>query len=313
MKIIPHEMISVIIPTYGGPVFLEKAINSVLNQTFNDWELIIVDDNNPDTEARKQTEDIVTDVITKDNRINYIKHPHNRNGAAARNTGIAIAKGEYISFLDSDDEYLPDRLEKCVSAISSVGKNYAGVFTGCEFRKKGKTYRKYCGVRTGCHLIETLAGNFMFCTGSNLFVRRSIVEQLNGFDENFQRHQDYEFLVRLFDDYSLVALPEILVIKNNENVNVPPVERMIAIKCQYLGKYQGLISALSDEDRNYIYHTNAVAIGEAAISEHKFGLSKEYYKKATDYKPLTAKERLRRFAIYILSLKNGNKKKMCHM
>lgn len=301
-------MVSVIVPTYGEPVFLEKAISSVLNQTYQDWELIIVDDNNPDTEARMLTEEIVTFAITKDKRIHYIKHPYNKNGAAARNTGIAISKGDYISFLDSDDEYLPDRLEKCLGAISNVGKEFAGVFTGCEFRRKGTTYLKYSGVKAGCHLIETLAGNFMFCTGSNLFVRRSVAEQLNGFDESFLRHQDYEFLVRLFEYYSLVALPEILVIKNNENLNVPPVERMIAVKRQYLGKYRALILTLSEQDRKLIYHTNAVAIGEAAISEHKYELSRQYYRKAKSYKPLTIREKLRRLALRFLSLKYGNKK-----
>ena len=83
--------ISVIIPTYGTPIFLENSIQSVLNQTFQDLELIIVDDNNPDTEARQKTEELVERYIKIDNRIRYIKHEHNKNGAVARNTGFAIA------------------------------------------------------------------------------------------------------------------------------------------------------------------------------------------------------------------------------
>lgn len=90
--------ITVIVPTYGEPKFLDKAIQSVQNQTYEDWEMIIVDDNNPDTEARIATESIVMEYLKNDERIHYIKHPQNRNGAAARNTGIAQAKGEYIAF-----------------------------------------------------------------------------------------------------------------------------------------------------------------------------------------------------------------------
>ena len=189
--------VSVIIPSYGMPVFLSNAIQSVINQTYEDWELIIVDDNDPKTVFRKKTETLVMDFANKDARINYIKHPCNRNGAAARNTGIAQARGEFIAFLDSDDEYLPQRLEKCCDLLSKCDSSVAGVYTGCEFRKQGKTYNVIRNVRSGNFLVETLACTFMFCTGSNIFVRKSILDEMNGFDENFIRHQDYEFLVIL--------------------------------------------------------------------------------------------------------------------
>ena len=123
--------ITVIVPTYGEPKFLDKAIQSVQNQTYEDWEMIIVDDNNPDTEARIATESIVMEYLKNDERIHYIKHPQNRNGAAARNTGIAQAKGEYIAFLDSDDEYLPRRLEECCRVLDQCDSSVAGVYTGC--------------------------------------------------------------------------------------------------------------------------------------------------------------------------------------
>jgi len=65
----------------------------------------------------------------------------------------------------------------------------------------------------------------MFGTGSNIFIRKSVVDELKGFDEAFLRHQDYEFLVRVFEKYTLEAIPEILVIKNNENLNLPDVNK----------------------------------------------------------------------------------------
>lgn len=306
MGTIQYDMITVIIPTYGQPVFLKNAIESVIRQSYRDWELIIVDDNNPVSKDRIATAKIVENAMSSDYRIHYIQHPRNLNGATARNTGLKAAKGEYISFLDSDDEYMQDRLEKCLKALNDLGPECAGVFTGCEFRRHGKTYLNYKGVKSGRHLVETLAGNFMFCTGSNLFVRHSVIKELNGFDESFLRHQDYEFLVRLFDKYSLVAIPEILVIKNNENFNVPQVEKMIAIKQQYLNKYKYLIEGLPDEDIKFIYHTNAVAIGELALQNGRRSLSKEYYDTAKSYSKLTLKEQLRRFAFRILSYKNGN-------
>ena len=102
-------MISVIIPTYGEPVFLKKAILSVLNQTYHDFELIIVDDNDPESNNRVLTKAIIEEL--SDNRIIYLCHPKNLNGATARNTGLKGARGQYIPLLDSHDEYSPQRLE----------------------------------------------------------------------------------------------------------------------------------------------------------------------------------------------------------
>ncbi len=89
--------ISVIIPTFGNPQFLKNTIKSVLCQTFKEFELIIVDDNNPQTEARKLTEQIVNSFLSADSRVKYLKHEKNMNGAVARNTGFAAAQGKYIS------------------------------------------------------------------------------------------------------------------------------------------------------------------------------------------------------------------------
>lgn len=293
-------LISVIIPTYGHPEYLVNAIESVLNQTISNWELIIVDDNNPDSKSRKETEKICLKKAEQDKRITYIKHPYNKNGASARNTGIEAAKGEIISFLDSDDEYMPDRLEKCIRMLDNANKNVAGVYTGCEFKRGGKTYYRYKGVKSGRYLVQTLAGNFMFCTGSNIFVRKSVIEELNGFDVSFLRHQDYEFLVRLFNKYSLAAIPELLVIKNNEEFNAPDVIKMISIKRQYLEKYKHIISNLSMAEQNFIYHTHCISIAEQALSQKNNEISKKYYRKSKIYGSLTLRELFRKICLKLM-------------
>ena len=292
--------ISVIIPTYGTPIFLENSIKSVLNQTFQDLELIIVDDNNPDTEARQKTEELVERYINNENRIRYIKHEHNKNGAVARNTGFAVAKGKYISLLDSDDEYMPERLQKCFDMMENASDNIAGVYTGCEFRRGAKVYHVEKNVKPGNFLVDTLACKFMFCTGSNIFVRKSVVDELNGFDGAFLRHQDYEFLVRVFEKYDLAAIPEPLVIKNNENFNLPNLDKQVAIKKQYLDKFKYIIDTLSQKDVNYIMHGNYINVAENAMAQNNFKVANEFYNKTTLYGGLSAREWLRRlvFPIY---------------
>lgn len=291
--------VSVIIPTYGRPDHLERAIDSVLNQSFRDLELIVVDDNNPESEARAETEKILSSRICQDNRVLYLKHPRNLNGAVARNTGIRISKGQYIAFLDSDDEYFLDRIEKCVSVLDDADSCVAGVYTGCEFREGGKTRRRFSGVHSGNFLVETLSTRFMFCTGSNIFVRSGVIRDLDGFDESFSRHQDYEFLVRLFEKYSLIAIPEILVIKNNENVNLPDVRKMIEIKRQYLEKYRSVIDSLDDSSRNYILRSNYIQIAEQAARSREKEISRDYYKRAESICRLTVKETIRRILLSV--------------
>lgn len=291
--------VTVIIPTYGEPVFLEKSIMSVQNQTLTNWELFVVDDNNPDTEARNKTEKVIESFST-DSRIYYLKHPKNLNGAVARNTGLGEATGKYIAFLDSDDEYMPERLQKCFDLMEQQQVKVAGVYTGCEFKRAGKVYHVETNVQAGNYLVQTLACTFMFCTGSNIFVRKSVVDEINGFDGTFLRHQDYEFLARIFKNYNMAAIPEVLVIKNNENVNLPNVRKMIDIKHQYLDKFAGYIKELPESEQRYIYHSQWLSVAEAAQRTKDFKTAKEFYKKAGEYGSLTMKEQMRRLAFRIL-------------
>jgi len=294
--------VSVIIPTYGEPILLKMAIESILSQTLTDIELIVVDDNDPNTEARYKTESLIDLFLFNNQRLKYIKHESNKNGAAARNTGITSATGKYIALLDSDDEYKLDRLEKCFNLMEEASKEIAGVYTGCEFKKGGKSINVVRNIKPGNFLIETLASSFMFCTGSNFFLRKSVVDELNGFDEGFVRHQDYEFLVRLFTKYSLAAIREVLVIKNNENFNAPNIAKLIDVKKKYLNKYKHLIVDLPKKDQYYIYHTQYVSLAELAMRNMNTEISKEYYSKATHYGRLTSRELIRKWAFSLLSL-----------
>lgn len=300
--------VSVIITTYGKPVFLKQCIESVVNQSLKDWELIVVDDNNPQTQERVETEILMSKYRNRAN-IRYIKHDCNKNGAVARNTGLTEAKGKYIALLDSDDEYKPERLCRCCEILDKADENVAGVYTGCEYRKRGKVFDIANEAKTGNYLVDTLACKFHLYTGSNIFVRKCVVDELNGFDPTFLRHQDYEFMVRLFEKYSLIGIPEVLVIKNNENYNLPDINKLIAVKEQYLTKYNRIIQRLSEEKRNYIYLWNNITLAENAMGQREYKLARKYYKEATKYGNLPAKAIFRRvaFPLYNLIVRKSNK------
>ena len=102
-----NPTVSVIIPEYNRSKLLSLAIESALNQTYQDLEIIVIDDGSTDN-----TKEVVEGFIKQDSRVKYIQHENNKGASAARNTGIMSAKGEYIAFLDSDCQWMPEKIEK---------------------------------------------------------------------------------------------------------------------------------------------------------------------------------------------------------
>ena len=103
----PAPLVSVVMPVYNGELFLAEAIESILTQTHSDLELIVVDDCSTDGSAA-----IVREYANRDQRVRLVQHDRNRGSGPARNSGIAVSRGEYIAAMDSDDISLPQRLEK---------------------------------------------------------------------------------------------------------------------------------------------------------------------------------------------------------
>lgn len=127
-------LVSVVIPTYNRAEFLPRAVESVLRQTVDDFELIVVDDaSTDDTEAVVERFD--------DPRVEYVRHGTNRGGSAARNTGIERSSGEYIAFLDSDDEWYPRKLERQVEELRSRSDEWVATYCGFERRHHSSTNR----------------------------------------------------------------------------------------------------------------------------------------------------------------------------
>lgn len=196
--------VSVLIPTYKNSETLVRAVKSVLDQDFGGtFEVIVVDDNNPDDEFRRKTE-VVMSVFDSNENVIYIKHDRNRNGAAARNTGFKNSKGRYICLLDDDDVFLQGKLEKQVKYMDDHPE-FGGSYT---WRKQSFGEEvKY--TKTGNLEQDILLLDF-FPTTITLMIRRECYESLNGFDESFRRHQDFEFLLRFFQYYEMGVVEEVL-------------------------------------------------------------------------------------------------------
>lgn len=120
------SMVSVIVPVYCCEKYISETIESVLAQTYPNWELILVDDCSPDGSAA-----IIAEYQKTDSRISYIKQPQNGGAALARNKGLSAAQGRYIAYLDADDLWVPEKLERQLRFMEING----AVFTCCDYEK----------------------------------------------------------------------------------------------------------------------------------------------------------------------------------
>jgi len=198
--------VSVIIPTYNRANWVARSIQSVLNQTFQDFEIIIVDDASADSTA---------EVINSfgDPRIRYIRHEQNRGGAAARNTGIRMARGKYIAFQDSDDEWLPEKLSKQIKVIESVPARVGVVYTDMWRIHKGKRKNLRSPIiRPEDGIIYKQSLDRIKGIGiQTTLIKRECFNVVGMFDESFPRFIDLEFFFRLSKYYYFYKINEPLV------------------------------------------------------------------------------------------------------
>lgn len=183
--------VTVIIPTHNRAEFLRGAITSVLDQTFQDFDIIVVDDASTDS-----TGDVVKSF--GNGKIKYLRHDINRGGSAARNTGIVNSKGEFVAFLDDDDEWLPEKLTRQVSLFDTTGTNVGAVYTGCVAvnRANGKILGQKCCTKKGDLSRELFTTNYLG-SASAVVVRKKCFETVGGFDERLPSFQDYDMWIRI--------------------------------------------------------------------------------------------------------------------
>ncbi len=284
------SIVSIIIPTFKRNQYLERAINSVLNQTFNEFEIIIVDDNNEGSRYRKLNEKLMENY--KDNeKVIYIKHQQNLNGAAARNTGIKFSKSKYIAFLDDDDEYLPEKIELQINLLEKPNNTWGGVYCGYSIYKKNKLLQNNLNLSSGNLKEKLLLMENPLGGASTLLIKRSILEELDGFDTNFSRHQDWELLIRFFRKYKIAYINRILVKRHfDDRKNLVDPEKIILIKDKYLKKFKKDIEEMPISLQKELYKRHYLEITRSFIKNKKYNGAFEYFKKSKKFSKILLKD-----------------------
>ena len=194
---LPHHgdsLVSAIITTHNRePGMVLRAVNSVLNQTYQNIELIVVDDSSPSFAQRAEVEQSVRSIS---DHILYLKHEVCQGACAARNTGLSRAKGYYVSFLDDDDEWMPTKIEEQLKGFCD--DNTALVFGNCiiiDEKANIKSISRFRG-ESG-YLFEPLLKRNIIGPTSNPLIKRESIEMVGGFDVQMESCQDYDLWLRL--------------------------------------------------------------------------------------------------------------------
>ena len=201
--------VSIIIPTKNRPGLISQAINSVLHQTYTNWELFIVNDS---------TKEIL--LNQSDPRIHLVKNKLLPGANGARNTGINLSSGKYIAFLDDDDTWDSNKLVKQVKIMQS--EEAILCYTGKEiiFQKNNMTQKKYSYYTTILNPSVTLQVHNYIGTTSCILVKSEILKNNVTFDENMHSLQDYDLYLELAKRGDFIGIPENLVTYNfDEHIN----------------------------------------------------------------------------------------------
>lgn len=195
--------VSVVIPTYKRDAVVSRAIDSVLTQTYDDYEIVVVDDCSTDnTRAVVEGYD--------DDRVRYVRHDENRGACSARNTGIEHSNGRYVAFLDSDDEWDETKLAKQVKCMKRAPESVGVVYTGYRVKRSDSVELGQVPSKRGDVHRDQLAKDWVSPT-SAVLVERECFESVSMFDTGLAARQDYDMWLRLSRHYEFDYVKEPLV------------------------------------------------------------------------------------------------------
>lgn len=263
-----ENLVSVVIPTYKRPDMVSRAVDSVLKQTYPNIEIIVVDDNGLGSECQKKTYESLMPII---DNIRYIAHVENKGGSCARNTGWKNSSGEFITFLDDDDEISGKKIERQVACLLEHDSTWGACYSAYHVLKQDGTIQKSTHHREGDVYIQALMRTMFMGSGSNLLLRKKVVDYVGGYDESFVRNQDIEFMTRVFEKYKLAFVDEdLLEIHFEIRQFSHPYSFYKEITEYYLARFKSRIDSLTQNEKKRVREVISLEQARCALSFKKF-------------------------------------------
>ena len=251
--------VSVIIPTYNSASSLRAAIQSVLDQSYSAFEVLVIDDGSTD-----DTEGVVRSF---DNHVSYFRQ-ENRGAGAARNHGIARSQGKYVAFLDSDDLWLPTKLAEQIPILdrdAEIGLAYTDWAVVPEQGEPEPSYLSSQPTASGYVFDQLVQCGFILTSGT--VVRRSCLDEIGNFDEDLSIAQDYDLWLRISYRWKVALLNKPLVIKRNREGNLS--SDLFKTASERIALFQKALRNLSEMPR----HTQRLISRQIASKLLGFGIS----------------------------------------
>lgn len=219
MASVKTPFVSVIIPVYNSLLYLKEAIDSVLGQTFTDYEIIIIDDGSTD-----DIKGAVQPYLDNHENILFTRQ-ENQGPGPARNTGIRLAKGRWIAFLDADDIWRPEKLEWQITyARKHPDTIVAGGRQGLDCRGTEPVLMNstihFTNFSTRAETLTYLLEVPYFCGLSSLIVSRKMIDDVGLFDESLRTVEDDDLIFRMVRKYDFYSLPEVVVVRRKHNESI---------------------------------------------------------------------------------------------
>lgn len=243
-----YPYFSIILPVYNREKVISEAIESVLAQSIQSWELIIVDDFSSD-----DTNDQIKNY--SDPRIKLISNSQNKGPAYSRNVGISAAKGRIISFLDSDDRYSPNFLSETYDTFQFVGRDVGFVWTGLEVNYGGITKIEIWNPTIDKSTYHTFLKNLRIGTNSGLSIKKEVFKNCGLFNDTLKAAEDTEFLFRIARDYqfSVIKKPLIYIDKTGKDRLSKDYSKIGEAYNLFISKHWTYISEHRDLKNKYSY------------------------------------------------------------
>jgi glycosyltransferase involved in cell wall biosynthesis len=279
--------VSVIIPTYQSGKYITQAVDSVLSQSFGDYEIIIVDDGSTDDTHR------ILYPYLSSGKIRLITQP-NRGPAAARNNGMKNSIAEYVAFLDADDLWQSEKLEKQVTFLNqnpSIDLIYSDATIFSETQNWSKTHFELSPPAKDRVFENLFIRNFIPLLTT--LVRRKVIEEVNGFDESFFGPEDYDLWLRLCNKKNIEPMIERLAMYRISSGQVTKQKiRMVENEIRVKEKAFGYAPELLTAPRFVLdpgYYNLLIRIAKLYLQENKVGEARAYLNKYKSQRGVTTR------------------------
>jgi glycosyltransferase involved in cell wall biosynthesis len=268
-------LVSCVIPTYKRSETLTRAVDSVLNQTYQNIEVIVVDDNNPHDEYSEYVRHLISENYGSEPRVRYVAQEKHINGAVARNYGISCANGEYVAFLDDDDEWKPEKVRRQVDYLNDHPE-VGGVTCLYSVYRNNEVISSLKPYDSQQLQLKVLSRQVSMSTPT-FMGRKDLMVKSGMFNPTLLRHQEIQFFTDFLNIASIEPINEDLVnVHADSELNRPNLEKLISVKEQFFKVVDETIQKYDKSTQKKIRNAHHFEVVYVALRQKKFGVAAKY-------------------------------------